>query len=88
MLNSLQATNGINIESESLDHGEYICPSRQSSHRIDVLELRGHVFYMFLGYLELAAEEMQCSFYCDSTQMLKFCELDRISFLDEVVAGA
>jgi hypothetical protein len=43
---------------------------------------------MFLGYLELAAEEMQCSFYCDSTQMLKFCELDQISFLDEVVAGA
>jgi len=43
---------------------------------------------MFLGYLELAVEEMQCSFYCDSTQMLKFCELDQISFLDEVVASA
>ncbi len=35
--------NGIHIESESLDHGEDICPSRQSSHRIDVLELRRHV---------------------------------------------
>jgi hypothetical protein len=35
--------NGINIESESLDHGEYICLSRQSSHRIDVLELHRHV---------------------------------------------
>jgi hypothetical protein len=43
---------------------------------------------MFLGYLELAADEMQCSFYCDSKQMLKFWELDQISFLDEVVAGA
>ncbi len=43
---------------------------------------------MFLGHLELVAEEMQCSFYCDSTQMLKFCELDQISSLDKVVAGA
>jgi hypothetical protein len=81
--------NGIHIENESLDHGEDICPSRQSSHRIDVLELHQHVsshvpwifvrvdkaviglmfwnfismfLRMFLGYLELAAEEMQCSF--------------------------
>jgi len=27
-------------------------------------------------------------FYCDFVQMLKFCELGQISFLDEVVAGA
>jgi hypothetical protein len=26
--------------------------------------------------------------YCDYVEMLKFCELDQISFLDEVVAGA
>ncbi len=34
---------GIDIESESLDHCEDICLSRQSSHRIDVLELHRHV---------------------------------------------
>jgi hypothetical protein len=27
-------------------------------------------------------------FYCDSMQMLKFCELDQFSFLDEVATGA
>jgi hypothetical protein len=32
----------IKIQSKSLDHGECICQSRQSSHWIDVLELHWH----------------------------------------------
>jgi hypothetical protein len=31
---------------------------------------------------------MSWFFYCDSVQMLKFCELNQISFLDEVAANA
>jgi hypothetical protein len=31
---------------------------------------------------------MSWFFYCDSMQMLKFCESDQISFLDEVAGGA
>jgi hypothetical protein len=27
-------------------------------------------------------------FYCDFVQMLKFCELNQISFLDEMAVGA
>ncbi len=60
MLNSFQATNGINIESKSLDHGEYICPNRQSSHRSIFWNFMGMFLDMFLGHLELAVEEMQC----------------------------
>ncbi len=41
------------------------------------------VLHMFPKYLEIPGEEMQCF-----TQMLKFCELDQISILDEVVVGA
>ncbi len=51
----------------------------------------GMLLNMFLGYLELVAENNAIwvgFFYCDSVQMLKFCEADQISFLDEVAASA
>ncbi len=81
---------GIDIESESLDHGEDICPSRQSSHQIDVLELRRHGS-LHVPRISGACCRRNAMFFfivqC-STQMLKFCELDQISILDEVVVGA
>jgi len=51
----------------------------------------GVLLNVFLGYLELAAENnaIEVGFlYCDFVQMLKFCELDQISFSDEVAANA
>ncbi len=82
--------NGIDIESESLDHGEDICPSRQSSHRIDVLELRRHGSSHVPGISGASCRRNAMFFFIVQcfTQMLKFCELDQISILDEVVVGA
>jgi hypothetical protein len=87
MLNSLQATVSISRAKVLITVSIFV--------RVDKVVI-GSMFWnfigmfldMFLGYLELAAEEIQCSFYCDFMQMLKFCELNQISFLDEVVASA
>ncbi len=51
----------------------------------------GMLLNMFLGYLELVAKYNAIRvgfFYCDYVQMLKVCESNQISFLDEVAAGA
>jgi hypothetical protein len=82
MLNSLQATVSISRAKVLITVRIFV--------RVDKVVI-GSMFWnfvdmflhMFLRYLEFAAEEMQCS-----TQMLKFCELDQISILDEVVVGA
>jgi len=51
----------------------------------------GMLLNVFLGYLELVAKNNEIwvgFFYCDFVQMLKVCESNQISFLDEVAAGA
>jgi len=51
----------------------------------------GMLLNVFFGYLELVAKNNVIwvgFFYCDSVQMLKVCESDQISFLDEVGACA
>jgi hypothetical protein len=51
----------------------------------------GMLLNVFLGYLELVVENNAIQvvfFYYDFVQMLKFCESNQISFLDEVAASA
>jgi hypothetical protein len=51
----------------------------------------GMLLNVFLGYLELVAENNVIwigFFYYEYVQMLKFCEWNQISFLDEMAVGA